>query len=160
MTPIQGPQEERSKFNKLIVLISNDKSQIDYYETILKYEGFHFIRTFDDSKLALGSILSENNCPDLIIMKINMPEIDGYKFFNNVRRKCKERRDNTDKCKQCPFYKKRKCECRRCFIIFISNFSSHYGIKEIEKLDEFSVIINSSISKDDLSKEILRCLEP
>ncbi len=70
-----------------ILVVEDDKNQRLLYEQELKSEG-HEVVTASDGKDALEKI--QEQLPDLIIMDINMPKMDGIETMGKILGKNKE----------------------------------------------------------------------
>jgi CheY-like chemotaxis protein len=70
-----------------ILVVEDDQNQRLLYEQELKLEG-HEVVTASDGKDALGKI--QEQLPDLIIMDINMPKMDGIETMGKILGKNKE----------------------------------------------------------------------
>jgi len=70
-----------------ILVVEDDKNQRLLYEQELKLEGYEVV-TASDGKDALGKI--QEQLPDLIVMDINMPKMDGIETMGKILGKNKE----------------------------------------------------------------------
>ncbi|MCP4254926.1 MAG: response regulator [Candidatus Scalindua sp.] len=70
-----------------ILVVEDDKNQRLLYEQELKLEGYGVV-TAIDGKEALGKVQEQQ--PDLIIMDINMPKMDGIETMGKILGKNKE----------------------------------------------------------------------
>ena len=70
-----------------VLVVEDDKNQRLLYEQELKLEGYDVV-TASDGKDALGKI--QEQLPDLIIMDINMPKMDGIETMGKILGKNKE----------------------------------------------------------------------
>jgi len=70
-----------------ILVVEDDKNQRLLYEQELKLEGYVVV-TASDGKDALGKI--QEQLPDLIVMDINMPKMDGIETMGKILGKNKE----------------------------------------------------------------------
>ena len=70
-----------------ILVVEDDKNQRLLYEQELKLEGYEVV-TAADGKDALGKI--QEQLPDLIIMDINMPKMDGIETMGKILGKNRE----------------------------------------------------------------------
>ena len=70
-----------------ILVVEDDKNQRLLYEQELKLEGYEVV-TASDGKDALEKI--QEQLPDLIIMDINMPKMDGIETMGKILGKNKE----------------------------------------------------------------------
>ena len=64
-----------------VLVVEDDKNQRLLYEQELKLEGYEVV-TAADGKDALGKI--QEQLPDLIIMDINMPKMDGIETMGKI----------------------------------------------------------------------------
>jgi CheY-like chemotaxis protein len=64
-----------------VLVVEDDKNQRLLYEQELKLEGYEVV-TASDGKDALGKI--QEQLPDLIIMDINMPKMDGIETMGKI----------------------------------------------------------------------------
>ena len=64
-----------------ILVIDDEREIVSFIKDALEIEGYDVITAYDGSE-ALSKI--ENN-PDLILLDIMMPNIDGYNFCRKVR---------------------------------------------------------------------------
>jgi len=67
---------------KKILIVDDDKFQLSYAEVMLNVE-FDVI-TADSGQKALDH-LYHGNIPDLILLDILMPEMDGFEAYNRIR---------------------------------------------------------------------------
>ncbi len=70
-----------------ILVVEDDKNQRLLYEQELKSEGYEVV-TASDGKDALGKV--QKQLPDLIVMDINMPKMDGIETMGKILGKNKE----------------------------------------------------------------------
>ena len=70
-----------------VLIVEDDKNQRLLYEQELKLEGYEVV-TAADGKDALGKI--QEQLPDLIIMDINMPKMDGIETMGKILGKNRE----------------------------------------------------------------------
>ena len=66
-----------------IVLIDDDENIITSLEMVLKSSGFD-TNSYTDGLIAIEKI--RENCPDIILLDIKMPRIDGLEVYNKIRR--------------------------------------------------------------------------
>lgn len=69
-----------------ILLVEDDKNQRFFYEQELKLEGYEII-TATDGKEGLEKVQEQS--PDLIIMDINIPKMDGIETMGKILSKNK-----------------------------------------------------------------------
>ena len=70
-----------------ILIVEDDNNQRLLYEQELKLEGYEIV-TASDGKEALEKV--QEQLPDIIIMDINMPKIDGIEAMGRILSKKKE----------------------------------------------------------------------
>ena len=70
-----------------ILLVEDDKNQRLLYEQELRNEGYEIV-TASDGKDALEKV--REKLPDIVIMDINMPEMDGIEAMGKLLSKNKE----------------------------------------------------------------------
>jgi DNA-binding response OmpR family regulator len=68
---------------KTILVVDDEKRLVSLIETYLKQEGFRVLTAYDGQQ-ALE--ITRREQPDLIILDIMMPEMDGYEFMRQHRR--------------------------------------------------------------------------
>lgn len=66
-----------------ILVVDDDHLICESLEAVLSVAG-HSVRTAQDGRIGL-KMLSEN-CPDLIICDIMMPEVDGFELYRSVKK--------------------------------------------------------------------------
>ncbi len=69
---------------KLVLIVDDEKSIIEHVSSILKYSGLEVISS-ERGEEALR--LAEERKPDLIILDINLPDIDGGELANRLSQK-------------------------------------------------------------------------
>ncbi|MBS1258813.1 MAG: Response regulator ArlR [Candidatus Scalindua arabica] len=70
-----------------ILLVEDDKNQKLLYEQELRHEGYEVV-TASNGKEALEKV--QENLPDIVIMDINMPKMDGIEAMGKILGKNKE----------------------------------------------------------------------
>ena len=65
-----------------ILIIDDDKAMVNLLATLLEAEGFETVKTRSAND-ALETV--SETCPDLILLDIMMPEIDGFRFLAMIR---------------------------------------------------------------------------
>jgi CheY-like chemotaxis protein len=70
-----------------ILVVEDDKNQRLLYEQELKLEGYEIV-TASDGKEALGKV--QEQLPDVIIMDINIPKMDGIETMGKILSRNKE----------------------------------------------------------------------
>jgi CheY-like chemotaxis protein len=66
---------------KTILVVEDDKNQLLLYKQELSLEGYNVI-TAEDGQESLKKV--KEQLPDLIIMDINMPKMNGIESMNNI----------------------------------------------------------------------------
>lgn len=66
-----------------ILVIEDEELLRNLYSELLEMKGFH-VETADDGKTALEH-LNETRKPDLILLDLNMPEMDGVEFLKIIK---------------------------------------------------------------------------
>ena len=73
-----------SKNKPLIALVDDDRNILMSIEELLKKEDFN-IHTYSDGQSALNSFFKHP--PDIAVIDIKMPRMDGYELFKKIREK-------------------------------------------------------------------------
>jgi len=73
---------------KKIVIIDDESSFLNIFSTVLEKAGFE-VKGFSNPKEALMKIIEEK--PDLILLDVSMPDIDGFQVFEYLKRDFKEK---------------------------------------------------------------------
>jgi DNA-binding response OmpR family regulator len=68
---------------KTILVVDDERRLVSLVESYLKQEGYRVVTAFD-GRAALDVAIQER--PDLVILDIMMPEMDGYEFIESYRR--------------------------------------------------------------------------
>jgi len=71
------------KTDKKVLIVEDDEMTLSMLSGTLRDEGFSIIEAMD-GKEALDAALKE--CPDLILLDIIIPEIDGLSVFKRLRK--------------------------------------------------------------------------
>ncbi len=79
----RGRNPEWRAVAKTILVVDDEKRLVSLVESYLKQEGYRVITAFDGRE-ALN--VARRQSPDLIILDIMMPEMDGYEFIETYRR--------------------------------------------------------------------------
>ena len=77
-------QEEVGNMNQKILVVDDEKNIADIIKFNLKKEGYEVLTAYDGEE-ALDIIFSKD--PDLILLDIMMPKIDGFQVCRKVREK-------------------------------------------------------------------------
>jgi len=70
---------------KIILLIEDDESLVKMYQLKLEKEGF-VVKIATNGKEALLILARDNFLPDLVLLDIVMPEMDGYTFLKESKK--------------------------------------------------------------------------
>jgi two-component system alkaline phosphatase synthesis response regulator PhoP len=68
---------------KKILIVEDEQFLLDMYKIKLEREGFKVVTAFDGEE---GLKVTRKEKPDLILLDIVMPKLDGYKFLEEVRK--------------------------------------------------------------------------
>ncbi|MDP3015417.1 MAG: response regulator [bacterium] len=68
---------------KKIVIIDDELSFLNIFSTALEKAGFE-VKGFSNSKEALMKVIEEK--PDLILLDITMPEMNGFEVFGHLKK--------------------------------------------------------------------------
>ena len=67
---------------KKILIVEDEQFLLDMYKIKLEREGFVVVTAFDGEE---GLKVTRKEKPDLILLEIVMPKLDGYKFLEKLR---------------------------------------------------------------------------
>lgn len=73
-----------NKFAPKILALDDDQFMLKLHSQMLANLGFPSVTSFDNGRAALEWIDSPGNCPDLILLDLNMPEMDGVEFVRHL----------------------------------------------------------------------------
>jgi DNA-binding response OmpR family regulator len=76
-------QESEGNATKTVMVVDDEKRLVSLVESYLKQQGFRVV-TASNGREAL--LVAGQEQPDLIILDIMMPEMDGYEFIETYRR--------------------------------------------------------------------------
>lgn len=76
------------KQKKKIVIIDDELSFLNIFSAVLEKAGFE-VRGFSNPKEALMKMMEEK--PDLILLDVFMPDMDGFQVFEYLKRDFKEK---------------------------------------------------------------------
>ena len=79
--PLAGPTEEPQPASNLMV-VDDQPANLKLLEDLLTSQG-HAVRSFPRGRLALEA--AARNLPDLILLDINMPEMDGFEVCRRLK---------------------------------------------------------------------------
>lgn len=66
-----------------ILIVEDEKNIRNLVKTILKANGY---QVFEATSGSTGTIMFNSHCPDLIILDLGLPDIDGIEFIKNIRK--------------------------------------------------------------------------
>lgn len=73
------------KKNELILVVDDDEEMLGMLNRILELEGYK-VATAADGKSALALLYDYS--PDLVLLDIMMPELDGFEILDLIRQHC------------------------------------------------------------------------
>ncbi len=73
------------KGNKHVVIVDDDDMSLQYAGKLIKEEGIK-VTSFNSGKALVDYISSVETLPDLILLDINMPEMDGYTTYDEIKK--------------------------------------------------------------------------
>lgn len=76
--PLMSPQRKRS----LILLAEDNETNIQTFSKYLQWKGYELVIALDGS---MAAQLAVTHCPDLILMDIQMPQLDGISAIREIR---------------------------------------------------------------------------
>lgn len=65
-----------------ILIVEDEKNIRNLVKTILKANGY---QVFDAANGSTGMIMFNSHCPDLIILDLGLPDMDGVEFIKSIR---------------------------------------------------------------------------
>jgi len=69
--------------NKKILIIDDEQDLLDLFKALLEQQGY---QVFCAASGVEGILLNEQKKPDLIILDLHMPEMDGIETLRNIRK--------------------------------------------------------------------------
>ena len=117
-----------TKLNKKILIAEDDKSLLAALQEKFTNEGFSVVTALDGEE---GIIVAEKEKPDLLLLDIRMPKIDGI----TMARKLKEAGINVP-------------------IIFLTNLDDVKHISEAIEVSKSDYLIKSDWDLDDIVKKV------
>lgn len=121
-----------AKNKKKIMIVEDDYFVMDIYNLKLTQEGFEVIGAKDGTE-ALKKLREENFTPDLILLDILMPYIDGLEVLAEIKK--------YERLKKVP-------------VVLLSNLSQRADIEAGLKLGAKGYIIKSHFTPSEVLKEI------
>jgi EAL domain-containing protein (putative c-di-GMP-specific phosphodiesterase class I)/AmiR/NasT family two-component response regulator len=67
-----------------ILILDDEPFMVKMLEHMLTSLGFNQLTSYDNGKMALASLDSSNSQPDVILLDLNMPEMDGIEFVRHL----------------------------------------------------------------------------
>ncbi len=119
-----------TKINKKILIVEDDALTLTMLSDMLKDEGYCVVEAVD-GKEAIDTALKE--CPDLILLDIVIPEIDGLGVFKRLRK---------DGC------------CKDTPIILLTNFEKTAAITDALELGKCDFMIKTDWDIKDIIKRV------
>jgi len=80
--PRIAPPESHMSHRATVLVVDDDQDTVDTMRDILEEEG-HVVRCAKNGKDALAAALADP--PDLVLLDLNMPEMDGRAFLAEVK---------------------------------------------------------------------------
>ncbi|MBI2050130.1 MAG: response regulator [Candidatus Staskawiczbacteria bacterium] len=117
-----------TKLNKKILIAEDDKSLLLVLQEKFTNEGFSVVTALDGEE---GLIVAEKEKPDLLLLDIRMPKIDGI----TMARKIKEAGNNAP-------------------IIFLTNLDDIKHISEAIEVSKSDYLVKSDWKLDDIVKKV------
>lgn len=119
-----------SRAKKKILIVEDEEELLEMYKTKLSSCGYEvFVANNGD----LGYLMAENNIPDLILLDIIMPKVDGYSMLRKLKKS-----KITDKIP----------------VIIFSNLSQKEEIEKGFKLGARDFIIKTNITPSQLAEKV------
>jgi DNA-binding response OmpR family regulator len=69
---------------KIVLVIEDDRNTLDLVALYMKREGFRVLTAGDGES---GLSLAERHCPDLVVLDLMLPKIDGWEVCRRLRQK-------------------------------------------------------------------------
>ena len=126
--------EEQQGQKKRILIVDDEPDITRLCSLALEYHGFK-VDTFNDSEEALSNFKPDYY--DLVILDIKMPKMDGFKLYEQLKKK-----DN---------------DVKVCFLTASELYYEEFRKKEYHALDK-NLFIRKPIDNEDLLKEVNRIM--
>lgn len=117
-----------------ILIVEDEPALLELYKTKMDLEGF---ATFIANNGDIGFMMAKNNAPDVILLDILMPEVDGYSMLKKLKT------DETTK---------------KIPVIIFSNLSQKEEIEKGFKLGAEDYIIKTSVTPAKLVEKVKQFL--
>jgi DNA-binding response OmpR family regulator len=82
-TDLRAPAPEPQSKSKTVMVVDDEKRLVSLVESYLQQEGYRVVTAYDGREALQAA---QANPPDLIILDIMMPEMDGYEFIEAYRK--------------------------------------------------------------------------
>jgi two-component system alkaline phosphatase synthesis response regulator PhoP len=82
-SPIEEVRETMSEFRKTVLVVEDERKIAQWVETYFEQAGFD-VRVAHDGREGLD--LARSNLPDLIVLDLNLPSMDGLEVCRRLRR--------------------------------------------------------------------------
>ena len=116
------------KYIATILVVEDDVALNDAYCIILKNAGGHSVESVFDGKQALELLANRDNDPDIILLDLRMPTLDGIGFLREFK----------------------PLEHPECTVIVFSNFDAHKDIDEAYSLGVDRYVLKARAAPKDL----------
>lgn len=115
---------------KKILLVEDDPFIVDIYASQLKGQGYA-VDTAHDGEMALEKI--KNNCPDLLLLDLILPKMDGWEVLKNLRQEART---------------------KDLKVIVISNLDQKDNVENISHFGVIKYFLKIQTTPEDISKAV------